>query len=217
MDPRNKKAETKVSATLPTKRGYCSHVIRPSRASSISPALRNDDQLTTCPWSNTHPTNNTTATVCIRLRVFETAMRQELWDAKQGGRREKARSRGANGGVRRNDGGGKNDWFRWSQADGREGGEERRMKQARGQRGGCIPGVCMYVEEEEELKSKSSSRSVASSQRARTLGGRRHNPGIILYIFMYTWQTPNIQNACMTYNLTIQGYTNQKPLHRTNP
>ena len=42
-------------------------------------------------------------------------MRQELRDAKQGGRREEARNRGANGGVRRNAGGGKNDWFRSSQ------------------------------------------------------------------------------------------------------
>lgn len=48
----------------------------------------------------------------------------------------------------------------------------------------CCMCICVYVEEEEEeLKSKSSSRSVASSQRARTLGGRRHKNQALFYTF----------------------------------
>lgn len=78
MDSREKEAETKVSATLPTQRGYRSHVIR--LFEFPSPALRNDGE----PVNNLRLAHGPTliqritpsAISRIRLKDFETGMRQ---------------------------------------------------------------------------------------------------------------------------------------------
>lgn len=93
------------------------------------------------------------------------------------------------------------------------------MKQARGQRGGCIPGsvyvyVCVRGGGRAEVAvgiAISDQWQVVSGPERLAFGGTTQALFYTFYVHMA--KTPNIQNACMNdiQQLTIQGYPNQKP------